>query len=129
MAAKETDFYVLKMNKETGDMYAVKKHGAEFIHKGSPVRVYIDENHVMRYIDPKSGVAFDGYALPFIRNYEKTHEKNFLRSAERYIEWHRFKKYQETIVNNPEAHFYWIRKFEAAPKCETDQEAMNGSSV
>ncbi len=129
MGAKLTDFYVLKMNKETKEMYAVKTHGAEFIHKGSLVRVYVDKRHTLHYVDPESGVAFDGYALPFRSGYNEADEKLFLRTAPRFTQWKRFKRYQETIKGNPEEHAVWIRRFEAAPRYETEQEAINDISA
>lgn len=124
MGAKLTDFYVLKMNRKTKEMYTVKTHGSEFTHKGCLVRAYIDERHTLLFIDPKTGVVFDKYALPFVEGYDEAKERRFLRNAERYIPRKSFRKYKKTIENNPEAHDVWIRKFEAAPRYETEREAI-----
>lgn len=128
MSAKLTDFYVLKMNWKTKEMYTVKTHGSEFTHKGCLVRAYIDERHTMFFIDPKTGLTFESYCLPFVPGYDDAIERQYLKRAKRYIQWKPFRKYKKTIENNPEEHAVWIRKFEAAPRYESEQEALDDIS-
>ncbi len=125
MSAKLTDFYVMKMNAGTGQTYAVKVHGAQFIHKGLLIRAHIDKRHTMHFVDPESGDAIGNYVLPFVRDYSAQIERNYLRTAHRYLQWKDFKRYQKRKEEPTEAYLEWIRRFQKAKKYDSDQEVLD----
>lgn len=118
---KRANFLVLKSGPD-GDFYKEKVSGVEFMNEGCRIYAYIDKRHTMHFIDPQSGVAFDGYAIPFVRGYDEEKENQILQNAQRYITWITFRNYKKTIKENQSGHAVWIKRFEEAKRWRGNDE-------